>query len=117
MSLTPPESPLTDGTIALRPFRSDDAVAVAAACADPDIVRFTLMPEGLTAERALRWIEWALAGWSDGIGRFAITTPPSDVCVGQVGLQLDERHDAPRPSTGWRPTSGAAASPAEPSSW
>lgn len=73
----------------LRPFRVGDAPAVAASCRDPDIPRFTMMPEGLTETQAVEWIERGLEWWPRGLARFAIVVPPDDVCVGQIGLQLD----------------------------
>lgn len=87
--LRPPDPPLAGARIALRPFRLDDARAVAEACRDPDIPRFTMMPEGLTEAQAADWIEHGLAGWRHGIARFAIVVPPDDRCLGQIGLQID----------------------------
>ncbi len=85
----PPEPPLRGDTIELRPFNSTDAVAIAEACEDPDIPRFTMMPEGMTREQARQWIVRGLDWWPRGLARFAITLPPSDVCVGQIGIQFD----------------------------
>ncbi len=45
---TPPAPPLRTPEIALRRFRADDAAAVAAACRDPDVTRFTFMSDGLS---------------------------------------------------------------------
>jgi hypothetical protein len=39
-----PEPRLEDGVIALRPMREDDVAAVTAACQDPLIARYTLVP-------------------------------------------------------------------------
>jgi hypothetical protein len=39
-----------------------------------------------------RGLEW----WPCGVARFAITIPPSDNCVGQIGIQFESR-PAPRP--------------------
>ncbi|MGF1595531.1 MAG: GNAT family N-acetyltransferase [Acidimicrobiales bacterium] len=87
--IEPPDPPLVGPQTALRPFRIGDAAAVAAACRDADIPRFTMMAEGLTEDQASAWIEAGLAWWPRGVARFAITVPPSDVCVGQIGMQLD----------------------------
>src|SRR5207237_4087885 len=51
--------PLTDGVVSLRPFVLADAAAIAAACRDPEIPRWTFMPEGLTVAQARAWIETA----------------------------------------------------------
>ncbi len=87
----PPEPRLSGIQIALRPFETRDAEAVAAACADPDILRFTMMPDGLTETSAAEWIEHGLEWWERGIARFAIVEPSADRCVGQIGIQLDQR--------------------------
>jgi RimJ/RimL family protein N-acetyltransferase len=87
--LVPPDPPLTGAQVALRLFRISDAAAIAAACQDPDIPRFTMMPASMTEEQAARWVEAGLEWWPRGLARFAVTVPPSDECVGQVGVQLD----------------------------
>jgi RimJ/RimL family protein N-acetyltransferase len=87
--LVPPDPPLAGPRVALRPFRIDDAAAIAEACRDPDIPRFTMMPEAMTEEQARRWVERGLGWWPRGLARFAVTVPPSDECAGQVGMQFD----------------------------
>jgi RimJ/RimL family protein N-acetyltransferase len=66
-----------------------DAAAIAESCRDPDIPRFTLMPEGMTKEQARQWVHRSLEWWPRGVARFAITIQPSDECAGQIGLQFD----------------------------
>ncbi len=85
----PPDPPLSTGRILLRPFRVSDAAAVARACQDPDIPRFTMMPASMTEADARVWIEQGLEWWPKGVARFAITLPPADDCVGQIGVQFD----------------------------
>ena len=87
--LAPPDPPLAGPRVVLRPFHVGDAAAVAESCSDPDIPRFTMMPEGLTEEQAREWIEHGLEWWPRGLARFAVTIPPSDECVGQIGMQFD----------------------------
>lgn len=87
--LVPPEPPLRGNQIALRPFQVSDAAAIAAACRDPDIPRFTMMPEGMTDEQARQWVERGLEWWPRGVARFAITHPALDECAGQIGIQFD----------------------------
>src|SRR5918997_3754352 len=50
--LAPPDPPLSDGTIALRGFQAADVPAVVAACQDPEIPRWTLVPSPYRAEDA-----------------------------------------------------------------
>jgi len=88
---TPPDPALRTADIALRPFVVDDADAVAAACADDAIVRFTFMEEGLTADGARRWIERGNEWWSHGHPRFAIVARTAGSLLGQVGIAADDR--------------------------
>lgn len=87
--LQPPDPPLRGARTLLRPFRIDDAKAVAESCRDSDIPRYTLMLEDMSEQDARKWILRGIARWSLGVARFAVTLPPSDVCVGQVGMHLD----------------------------
>ncbi len=87
--LDPPDPPLSGAAVLLRLFRLSDAPAVSRACASSDIPMFTMMAEGLTVEGAGDWIARGLEWWPKGIARFAIVLPPSDVCVGQIGVQFD----------------------------
>ena len=89
VALVPPDPPLATSRVKLRLFRLDDAVAVAAACRDPSIPAFTMMAADLTEQDARQWIAGGLEWWPLGIARFAITLPPDDVCVGQMGVHFD----------------------------
>lgn len=50
-------SQLEDEVIRLRPFTTDDIPAVTAACQDPEIPRWTLVPTDYTEDVAREWIE------------------------------------------------------------
>jgi RimJ/RimL family protein N-acetyltransferase/nitrite reductase/ring-hydroxylating ferredoxin subunit len=88
--LAPPNPPLTDGVIALRPFRAEDAPAVAAACQDPEIQRWIpMIPVPYTEADARAFILMTLQGWHDGTGcEFAIVDAETDRFVGSIGLHL-----------------------------
>jgi [ribosomal protein S5]-alanine N-acetyltransferase len=88
----PPEPRLEAEGIVLRPFRVGDAAAVAEACQDPAILRFTFMQDGLTEAEAVEWIDRSNERWSDGHPRFAIVHPDDDRLLGQVGLNVNARH-------------------------
>lgn len=92
LGVVSPEQRLEAEGIALRPFRVHDAAAVAAACRDPAILRFTFMPDGLTEADAVEWIEVGNKRWADGHARFAIVHPDDDRLLGQVGLNVNARH-------------------------
>ena len=47
-----PDPPLTDGEIRLRAFESRDVPAVTAACQDPEIPRWTVVPRNYTERHA-----------------------------------------------------------------
>jgi [ribosomal protein S5]-alanine N-acetyltransferase len=88
--LAPPDPPLAGGQVALRLFRISDAAAIAGSVnRDPDIPRFTMMPEAMTEDQARQWVERGLQWWPRGLARFAVTVPPSDECAGQIGIQFD----------------------------
>jgi RimJ/RimL family protein N-acetyltransferase len=87
--LVAPDPPLVGRQTALRPFRVSDAAAIAESCRDPDIPRFTMMPEEMTEDQARQWVARGLEWWRRGVARFAVTVPPSDECAGQIGLQVD----------------------------
>ena len=90
MPWSPPDPLLRTGRVGLRPFRVGDAADVAAACTDPDILRFTFMQEGLTELDAREWIERSNERWPHGQPRFAIADPGDDRVLGQVGMAANE---------------------------
>lgn len=99
--LVPPDPPLAGIQAALRPFRVSDAAAIAECCRDPDIPRFTMMPEAMTEDQARQWVERGLEWWPRGVARFAVTVPPSDECAGQIGnFSSTSPRVEPRRSTG-----------------
>lgn len=92
MEWYPPEPRLEADDVALRPFHVDDAPAVAAACRDPAILRFTFMKDGLTESEAADWIHRTNERWPDGHTCFAIVDGDDDRLLGQVGLNVNARH-------------------------
>jgi RimJ/RimL family protein N-acetyltransferase len=80
-----PDPPLTDGTVTLRPWAEADAAALAAAWADPEIRRWTGVPERAD-ETAARW--W-IAGEADRRARGLALDLVIDVAgavAGEIGL-------------------------------
>jgi RimJ/RimL family protein N-acetyltransferase/nitrite reductase/ring-hydroxylating ferredoxin subunit len=88
--IQPPSPPITDGVVALRPFRADDAPAIMAACQDPEIQRWVpLIPVPYTEADARRFILMTLQAWHDGSGyEFAIADPATDRYIGSIGLHV-----------------------------
>jgi RimJ/RimL family protein N-acetyltransferase len=91
MPWTPPDPPLQAEGVFLRPFRQDDAPSLVSACADPAIVRFTFMQEGLNQIEAEEWIERGNASWATGLVRMAIVDV-HDRLLGQIGLAINQHH-------------------------
>ena len=92
---------LGDDALCLRPWRSGDAPVMAAACADPDIARFCMMPAGYTTAMARDFIADAPRAWADdGWLHLALTGGADDRLVGAVGLQTG-RLDAPTADLGY----------------
>jgi RimJ/RimL family protein N-acetyltransferase len=87
--LTYPEPPLREGEIGLRPWEDGDLDTMVAICRDPDVARFTRVPEPYSEADARAWIDAQPARLEAGEGvTFAITAgggPP----VGSVGLRID----------------------------
>jgi RimJ/RimL family protein N-acetyltransferase len=79
--------PLTDRVVSLRQFALADAAAIADACRDPEIPRWTFMPEGLTVPQARAWIETAHDALQRGRAlRLAITDAVDGTFFGQIGI-------------------------------
>lgn len=92
-SFAVPVPPLSDDLIALRPLETSDATAIAEACADPLIPKFTFMPEHLTPDQAVEWVERRNEQWRKGeVAGFAIVaaTDHRDL-VGTIGVGVDRR--------------------------
>jgi RimJ/RimL family protein N-acetyltransferase/nitrite reductase/ring-hydroxylating ferredoxin subunit len=88
--LTPPDPQLSDGVVAVRPFRAEDAAAITAACQDAETQRWIpLIPVPYTEADARRYILMTLQAWHDGTSaEFAIVDPAGDRLLGSVGLHL-----------------------------
>lgn len=89
-----PQPDLTDGRVLLRPWAAADAPAVAAACADPEVARWTTVPSPYTAADGRSFVaEWAPGQWSSGQGAaYAVVDPTSGELYGSCGLA--QRNDA-----------------------
>jgi RimJ/RimL family protein N-acetyltransferase/nitrite reductase/ring-hydroxylating ferredoxin subunit len=88
--LSPPNPPLSDGVVVLRPFRAEDAPAITAACQDPEIQRWVpIIPVPYAEADARRFILLTLQAWQDGTSyEFAIAEPATDGYVGSIGIHL-----------------------------
>ena len=85
---TPPSPPLSDGVVALRAFRAEDAPAIAEACQDAEIGRWIpMIPIPYTEADARAFILMTLQAWHDGTScEFAIVDAATDRYIGSIGL-------------------------------
>ncbi len=81
---------LTDGRLRVRPWRSEDASWLAAACQDPEIQRWTTVPSPYTESDATRFVtDLAPNAWNQGRGwHAAVTDAATGDGLGAVGVVL-----------------------------
>lgn len=71
----------------LRPWRADDAKVMTDIVSEPSIPRWTFLPDGMTADQAMRWIENRESQRLSGSGfALAIEAHGSQQVLGCVGL-------------------------------
>lgn len=83
---------LRESDLLLRPFRDEDALAIAAACDDPDTARFIPgMPSPYTEDDAREYIELCRSWWAAGerCAR-AIVDAETGELLGSVDVRLGE---------------------------
>jgi RimJ/RimL family protein N-acetyltransferase len=84
--------PLSDGVIALRPWRERDAAALAALCQDETIVRWTNVPAGYTEHMARARITEAEADRRAGRALvLAVVDTDTDELLGACDLRIAEK--------------------------
>ena len=92
----PPIDPptLRDGDVTLRPLGDGDVAAMVRACRDPDIPRWTRVPEPYTPEDARRFLAIAAAEAAAGEGVALAIADAEDRLVGTLGLMEIDRATA-----------------------
>ena len=91
MAIRPPDPPLSDGVVTLRPWGEDgDVAAITRACDDPVIAEFLdQLPSPYTEDDARAYLEISREGWADGTQtNFAITEGARP--LGSVGVRWVE---------------------------
>jgi RimJ/RimL family protein N-acetyltransferase len=101
MAVRPPNPPLQDDLVALRPWTDRDVAAIVAACQDPEISKWIpMVPHPYTRDDAREYVRSVKDGWRDGSGAaFAITEVTTGAVLGSIGLHL-HRNDR-RASVGY----------------
>jgi RimJ/RimL family protein N-acetyltransferase len=82
---------LSDGEIGMRPIVPRDIPDILAACADPEIPRWTRVPSPYTREDAERFIAVAAAEAAAGAGVALAVTGSDDRLIGTIGLMEVDR--------------------------
>jgi RimJ/RimL family protein N-acetyltransferase len=87
--VTPPDPMLQDATVGLRQWREADIPAVVAMSRDPDVLRFTNVPDPYDEDDAAIWLALQPARLRAGDGAaFAIVEPPADRPLGAIGVRV-----------------------------
>lgn len=89
-TLTPPDPPLTDGVVLLRPWVDGDVEQIFAACQDPAIQKFIPIPKPYTRADAEAYVARTKRQWADGSkAAFAIVDPKDDtVLLGAINVAI-----------------------------
>jgi RimJ/RimL family protein N-acetyltransferase len=84
---------LDDGVVRLRPWRQEDVPAIVAACQDPEIPRWTLIPTPYRHGDASSFVMTAADQARSGEGAMlAIVSADGDGLLGSIGVGVDRRH-------------------------
>jgi RimJ/RimL family protein N-acetyltransferase len=85
-SITLPDPPLADGGIRLRPWERRDVADVTAACQDPEIPRWTVVPHNYTERHARDFISGTAADIANGRELALAIVDMDDRLLGALGL-------------------------------
>jgi RimJ/RimL family protein N-acetyltransferase len=87
--------PLAAGAILLRWFQRKDASALVEICRDPEIPRWTYMPENMDVRGARAWIDRREQARRFGrTATFAVIDREEDRLAGQCGIGIDRSRNA-----------------------
>ncbi|UYP19681.1 GNAT family N-acetyltransferase [Rhodococcus sp. Z13] len=85
---------LTDGTVVLSPPRAADVDAITEACRDPEIARWTTVPDPYTRADAVHFVGTVVPDkWAKGFPDWAVRTEPDGRVCGMVGFVPREGDD------------------------
>jgi RimJ/RimL family protein N-acetyltransferase len=94
VDVAPPEPPLSDGVVSLRPWRADDAAELVAALdGDEEVARWLdSIPQPYTQADANAWLAQAIMAWSERTGcPFAVVDAGTGRLLGGMGLRWNDR--------------------------
>ncbi len=81
-----PDPPLGDSEIVLRPWSRDDVAAITAACQDPEIPRWTVVPQPYTERHARDFVAGRDADLAAGRELALAVVDGGDVVMGAMGM-------------------------------
>jgi RimJ/RimL family protein N-acetyltransferase len=84
VQISPPDPPLQDELVALRPWAMDDAPGVAAACQDPEIPRWTTVPTPYSLEDAHQFLAAVTGADLENQLALAMTKADDGLLVGSM---------------------------------
>jgi RimJ/RimL family protein N-acetyltransferase len=90
VNLQPPNPPLSDELVLLRPWTLDDAPTIAAACNEPEIARWIHQIPSPYSERDARdYVQATQTAWREGTGAFFATVEHAGVgLAGSIGIHV-----------------------------
>jgi RimJ/RimL family protein N-acetyltransferase len=94
VDVKPPEPPLSDGTVALRPWRKDDAAELVEALdGDDEVARWLdSIPQPYTDADASAWLSQTRHAWKDNDGcPFAVVDAATGRLLGGMGVRWHDR--------------------------
>lgn len=96
VAFRPPWPPLGDDLVALRLWSPDDLDQLVEALRDPEIPRWTLMPDPYTRGDALEFLRGVPDHWRTGTGAVFCITPAdrTEQVLGAIGLYTHPMHTA-----------------------
>ena len=88
---------LDDGVVTLRPPAAVDLDAITEACQDPEIPRWTRVPNPYTRDHAVEFVERSARTWKQGTDApFVIVDAPTGELLGAIGVhRLGGEDDGP----------------------
>jgi len=91
VELRPPDPPLQDDVILLRPWRPEDVPAIVAACNDADTIRWTTVPTPYAEADAQAWLERCERAWDEGAAPLAVVERETSEVGAAITLWLHGR--------------------------
>jgi RimJ/RimL family protein N-acetyltransferase len=91
MELHPPDPPLGDELVELRPWLDRDVPAIVAACNDAETARWTTVPSPYTEADARAWLDRCASAWSEGAAPLAVVERATGDVAAAITLWLHGR--------------------------